>query len=161
MTANNRKHHSQTSIKITDDPARLENTLFHENNEISENEMESQSSTSKFPQCMQSPYAGDEYSTNNPFDEYEPKQMMGRDNLSYASNMATPRSLALSSPMNVQTQRRFDKRNIPVSFSNMVKPQDKLNKYNMKTKEETEVIASTPVREGRNRRDPMANSRKC
>lgn len=108
---------------------------------------------------MESPYAADEYSTNNPFDDYEPKQMMGKDNLSYASNMATPRSLALSSPMNVQTQRRFEKRNIPVSFSSMANPHEKLNKYNMKTKEETEEISQSPEREGRNRRDPLARSR--
>lgn len=94
----------------------------------------------------------------NPFEDYEPKNLQIRENLSYASNMNTPRSLALNSPMNVQQQRRFDKRNIPVTFSNAAKPQDKFNKYNIKSQEETDDTPVTPSLDGRNRRDPFAKS---
>lgn len=61
--------------------------------------------------------------------------------------------------MNVQQQRRFEKRNIPVTFSNVSKPQDKFTKYNIKSQEETDEAPLTPSVDGRSRRDPMARSK--
>lgn len=133
--------------------------LFNDQNEISENEMESQESSNKLHSFNEYFITGEE-TQNNPFEDYEPKNLAGKDNLSSASNMNTPRQLALNSPMNLQQQRRFEKRNIPLTFSSTVTTQDKLHKYNMKTKEETEeLIVSPSIVEGRNRRDPLARGR--
>ena len=159
ITANQRKHHSQTNIKFTnDDPNRLENAFFPDHAEISENELESQASTAKLPSHNGNLQQGEpeDEAIPNPFEDYEPKNLQGRENLSYTSNMNTPRSLAMTSPINVQQQRRFEKRNIPVTFSNI---QDKFNKYNIKAPEDSDENSFTPVAEGRARRDPLSRSK--
>lgn len=137
----------------------MENAFIPDQAEISENEHESQTSGQK-SQGLFNELEGqvdlEDDSNLNPFEDYEPKNLQVRENLSYASSMNTPRNLAMSSPLNVQQQKRFEKRNIPVTFSSVAKQQDKFNKYNIKELGEAEEIVLTPGLEGRNRRDPLA-----
>jgi hypothetical protein len=150
----NIRHMSQTSIGLTENDLFGSKVFSRQGEQITEREDESQASN---PLLVGGVYADsqEEFEDENPLDDYEAKILAGRDNLSYVSNMNTPRSLVLSSPMHSQQQRRFETRNIPMTFTEVSKTKAILSKYHAKPQDQLSDVTPTTA-EGRNRRDPLA-----
>jgi len=150
----NIRHMSQTNIGLTENDLFGSKVFSRQGEQITEREEESQASN---PLLVGGVYADsqEEFEDENPLDDYEAKILAGRDNLSYVSNMNTPRSLVISSPMHSQQQRRFETRNIPMTFTEVSKTKAILSKYHAKPQDQLSDVTPTTA-EGRNRRDPLA-----